>query len=223
MYDYLPTDDLTKLVTRDAYREAFSETLSASKEKKPPQPLAVAFIDIDHFMAVNDNYGHSTGDAMLKAVSTVLMDMLLDKGIAARYGGDEFAFLLPGMEREGAFLLIERIRSAINDAEFVDSAGNTIQGYTISAGVAAFPLDGRTETELLRKADQALYRAKRAGRNQVRLAYDEKMVPKTAHFTQTQLERLSELAEVHSTSDADLLREALDDLLTKYGVNDIES
>lgn len=223
MYDHLSKDDLTGLLTRDAYLEAFSDALSRAKGQKPPQPLAVAFIDIDHFKAVNDKYGHQTGDTMLQAVSAVFFGMLLEIGTAARYGGDEFAVLLPGMEREGAFLLIEAIRSAINDAELTDSAGNIIQEYSISAGVAAFPLDGRTETELLRKADQALYRAKKAGRNQVRLAYEEKMIPKTAHFTQTQLERLSELAEAHATSDADLLREALDDLLTKYGVNGIES
>jgi hypothetical protein len=75
----------------------------------------------------------------------------------------------------------------------------------------------------LRKADQALYRAKASGRNQIRLAYEERMVPKTTHYTQTQLERLSKLAQERGVNEADLLREAMDDFLTKYGVNDIET
>jgi hypothetical protein len=75
---------------------------------------------------------------------------------------------------------------------------------------------------LLRKADQALYRVKDTGRNKIRLAYEERMVPKTTHYTQTQLERLSKLASERGVGEADLLREALDNLLTKYGVNDIE-
>ena len=98
-----------------------------------------------------------------------------------------------------------------------------IREITISAGVAAFSVDGRSMSELLRKADQALYRAKVGGRNKARLAYEEKMVPKTSHFPQTQLERLTKLASEHGVGESELLREALDDLLVKYGVNDIES
>ena len=84
-------------------------------------------------------------------------------------------------------------------------------------------MDGRTENELFRKADHALYRAKSSGREQIRLAFEERMVPKTSHYTQTQLERLSRLADERKVSEADLLREAMDDFLTKYGVNDIET
>lgn len=98
-----------------------------------------------------------------------------------------------------------------------------IPGISISVGVASFPIDGRSEHELLRKADQALYRAKVAGRNHVRLSYEERMLPMTSHYIQTQLERLSKLSEERSVSEVDQLREAMDDLLTKYGVNGIES
>jgi predicted signal transduction protein with EAL and GGDEF domain len=93
---------------------------------------------------------------------------------------------------------------------------------SITGGVASFPIDGRTRSELIRKADQALYRAKQNRRNTIRLAYEERMVAKTAHFTQTQLERLSKLAEERKAGEAKLLREALDDLLSKYGLTDIE-
>jgi diguanylate cyclase (GGDEF)-like protein len=223
MISSLPKDDLTGLLTQKAFRDAFSSALLQARLPQAEQPLAVGFIDIDNFLAINQMYGHQGGDDLLRAIATHITELVGEQGVVGRYGGDEFAFVLPRMERESAFLLLERIRAAINQQEYPTTRGEVIRNQTISAGVAAFPMDGRTETELMRKADQALYRAKVSGRNQVRLAYEEKMIPKTAHFTQTQLERLSKLAEAHATTDADLLREALDDLLTKYGVNDIES
>lgn len=110
----------------------------------------------------------------------------------------------------------------------VESQGNFKEGdtayelqITLSAGIASYPVDGRSEAELLRKADQAMYRAKEMGGNQVRLAYEERMVPKTSHYTQTQLERLSRLSEKEGVGEAVLLREALDNLLLKYRVTDI--
>jgi predicted signal transduction protein with EAL and GGDEF domain len=94
---------------------------------------------------------------------------------------------------------------------------------TISGGIAAFPLDGRTDNEMVRKADQALYRAKATGRNKICLAQEERMVTKTTHYPQTQLERLAQLAQKEGLGEAVLLREALDDLLLKYGVSAVES
>ena len=159
----------------------------------------------------------------MEAFAQIVQEMAGEDTIASRYGGDEFAFLFPNTEREQAFLRLEQISAAAAQREVMTEKGEPIQGIPVSGGVASFPIDGRSENELLRKADQALYRAKVAGRNQVRLSYEERMVPKTSHFTQTQLERLSKLAEEHNVSEADLLREAVDDLLTKYGVNSIES
>ena len=143
--------------------------------------------------------------------------------MVGRYGGDEFVAAFPGEEREQVFLKLEKIRQEVGQLELMAEAGERIKSIHISAGVASFPLDGRTENELFRKADHALYRAKASGRNQIRLAFEERMVPKTTHYTQIQLERLSTLAEDRGVSEADLLREAMDDFLTKYGVNDIET
>jgi diguanylate cyclase (GGDEF)-like protein len=216
-------DELTGLFTRKAFLEAFTAFLEKARGQKSEENFSLGLMDIDHFLTVNREFGHVVGDQVLTLVATVLREQSGEDVLVGRYGGDEFALLFPYTEREQAFLTMERIRQALATQQVETGKEKKIQGVPISAGVAAFPLDGRTQAELLRKADQALYRAKVAGRSQIRLAYEERMVPKTTHFTQTQLERLTKLAEEHGVSEADLLREAMDDLLTKYGINDIES
>jgi len=206
----------------------------------------LAFFDIDNFSKINEAFGHVGGDAVLKGIAAVTIRIVGErgssvryggdavlKGIAAvtirivgergssvRYGGDEFAIIFPDMEREKAFLILEEIRAATEQlTQFSDGDKQFSTKLTISGGVAAFPIDAGDENELLRKADGALYRAKGTGRNKIILAFEERMFPKTAHYTQTQLERLSELSKEQGVSDAVLLREALDDLLTKYKHN----
>ena len=216
-------DELTQCLSRKGFLETFSETLTNAKASPQEAPLALALLDVDKFKSINDEYGHVTGDNVLVAVAKVIQEQAGKDSLVGRYGGDEFVIIFPGGEREQAFLKMEQIRLELSRTEVLTGEGKTIQGISISAGVASFPMDGRTENELLRKADHALYRAKASGRKQVRLAYEERMVPKTTHYTQTQLERLSKLAEERGVNEADLLREAMDDFLTKYGVNDIET
>jgi diguanylate cyclase (GGDEF)-like protein len=216
-------DELTGLLSRKGFLEMFSATLAKSKASLQEAPLSLALLDVDKFKTINDQYGHVTGDNVLVGVSTVIQAHAGENELIGRYGGDEFVIVFPGEEREQAFLKTEQIRQELNQTEVVTLDGETIHGISISGGVASFPMDGRTENELFRKADHALYRAKASGRMQIRLAYEERMVPKTTHYTQTQLERLSKLAEERGVNEADLLREAMDDFLTKYGVNDIET
>jgi len=214
----LPTDVLTGLVTRAAFDDEFARLMQSASETG--RPLSLAFLDIDHFKLINDTYGHTGGDQLLHSIADILKELAGNDAIIARYGGDEFALIFPDTEREQAFLILERVRARIDDREnFGDIATKT----TITAGIAAYPIDGNTQNEIFRKADQALYRGKVAGRNSVRLAYEEKMAPKTSHFTLTQLERLASLAKAEGVGEAVLLREALDDLLLKYGTNAIES
>jgi diguanylate cyclase (GGDEF)-like protein len=217
------TDELTGLFSRQAFLEALTETLASAKAETAELPLSLALIDIDHFLRINEEYGHTAGDNALVELAKTIQASTGENAVTARYGGDEFAVLWPGLVRERALFILEQIRLKMEACQYVTGKGAAVTGISISGGVASFPLDGRSEVELLRKADQALYHAKAAGRGQVRLAFEEKMVPKTTHFTQTQLERLSKLADERGASEADLLREALDGLLTKYGVNPIES
>jgi len=218
MSDTSSLDQLTGMMARSAFDNQFEVSLKNANETGVS--LSVAFIDIDWFKTINDNHGHAVGDQVLQDVANILREVVGDHAVVARYGGDEFALIFPDTEREQAFLILERIRAEVEGRQTFRDLGVQV---TITAGIAAYPIDGSMENEILRKADQALYRAKKMGRNTIRLAYEEKMAPKTAHFTLTQLERLSNLAQEEGVGEAVLLREALDDLLLKYGTNDIES
>lgn len=204
-------DPLTGL----AGREAFEQALEACLAQEDSGCLSLVLCDVDNFLQINQNHGRAAGDAVLKTVAAALGG---DQAARLfRYGGDEFALLFANLEREQVFLRMERLRAAIQDLQTVDIEGKDLAlDFTISAGLAAWPIDGSNQAELFRKADAALYRAKLGGRNRVMLAYEEKMVPKTAHFTLTQLERLAELAKDQGVGEAVLLREAVDALLVKY-------
>ena len=211
-------DELTGALSRESFEERFEAALLSAVQNN--QPLSLAVLDIDRFLSINDHYGRQVGDLVLIHIFKLLQEHLPENALIFRYGGDEYYILLPGKTREQALLRMERVRleaakkSAYRDESFEVS---------LTVGIASYPIDGTATDELQRKADQALYRAKKAGKSQVLLAYDEKMVPKTVHFTETQLERLSSLAEEQSATEARLLREALDDLINKYNVNKIEA
>jgi len=215
------SDDLTGLLTRKAFHETFEEILF--KAKGSEEPISLAFIDIDNFKRINDTFGHQAGDEVLKKVAECIRSTCGEEAIPIRYGGDEFAVIFPQTEREQAFLTLEKLRTDASQMRFtVGKNSEMIEGIPLCGGIACYPMDGRLKSELMRKADQALYRAKATGRGKIRLAYDERMVPKTSHYTQTQLERLTKLAAERQAGEAELLREALDNLLAKYGVNEIE-
>jgi diguanylate cyclase (GGDEF)-like protein len=160
-------DPLTGLFNRHFMEIALDRELARATRKKTM--LAVFMLDIDHFKEFNDIYGHSAGDAVLRAVAEVCMNTIRAEDTACRYGGEELTIILPEMTEESAYSRAESIRRAISDLRVQE--GNNFYGeVTISIGVALYPDDGMSAEALLRTADQALYRAKRGGRNQVSVA-----------------------------------------------------
>jgi len=201
-------DKLTGCLNRSAFDADFKNALAEAEEKY--EDVTLVMIDLDHFKLVNDNFGHETGDKMLKEISQVLLDISAEHK-TYRCGGEEFALIFPNTEKERVFLIMEETRIKIaGTPECVRTS------TTASAGIATYPEDGSRDVELLRKADDAMYRAKMSGRNRIILARDEKLVTKTAHYTVEQLKKLRELSQKTGITEAALLREALDELLKKY-------
>jgi diguanylate cyclase (GGDEF)-like protein len=136
-------------------------------------PLALAMIDIDHFKAVNDTYGHLAGDKALRAITGALSEQLRSYDLAGRFGGEEFAILLPQTQEAQALRIAERLRTYVAGMTIGvgedPATGPTIR-LTVSVGVAAIDRIGPELTDLLAAADAALYLAKQAGRNQTRIA-----------------------------------------------------
>jgi diguanylate cyclase (GGDEF)-like protein len=160
------TDELTGLANRRRFFERLEEEMDRALRYGSDLPLIM--LDIDHFKRVNDTFGHPVGDTVLAEVARLLTANLRTSDIVARYGGEEFAVLIPGMDANEAARAAEKLRVVmeVNDL-FMD--GPSIK-VTVSAGVAALkslPAARRTRDQLIRSADQALYRAKGEGRNRV--------------------------------------------------------
>ena len=174
-------------------------------------------MDLGEFGDVNVAIGSSAGDQAIAVLAQALIGFVAKDGLVYRYGGDAFMILFEGTEKERAFLKMEEARKAFEGQQVVEGGESSVNySLTISVGVAAFPDDATTVPDLIRKCCEALYRAKVSGRNKVALAREKKMVTKTSHYTQGQLEGLSRLSKREGLNEATLLREALDDLLRKH-------
>ncbi len=157
------TDALTGLNNRRWFRECAARELELAKRHKTP--LAVLFMDVDHFKQTNDRYGHPAGDAALVAVAGVIKACLRNVDLVARYGGEEFVCLLTHTPLDGAAQVAERCREAI--ARTVVTTGNATFSVTVTVGLSACAgTDVGTLDDLIRAADEAMYRGKAAGRNQ---------------------------------------------------------
>lgn len=163
-------DGLTGIANRRRFDEYLEqEWLRAARDGKR---LALILIDIDHFKAYNDHYGHQGGDACLKQVAGTLdAELKRAADVAARYGGEEFVIVLPDTDMHGAEIIAEKLRSAIAALQIAHAHSTTAQHVTISLGVAsALPWQGGIPATLIEMADAALYKAKAGGRNKVCLA-----------------------------------------------------
>lgn len=164
------TDVLTGLYNRRYLQHRLVDELA--RARRDNRPLACVMLDVDHFKPVNDHWGHQAGDKVLAQIAQVIREECRESDVPIRYGGEEFAVLLPGAGMAEASGIAERIREAIEISEFALPGGNALR-LTISAGVSCARL-GRHDEELklrgdqlIAEADMQLYRAKSAGRNRV--------------------------------------------------------
>ena len=157
-------DSMTGLFNKHFMQISLERELSRAARRK--QILAVFMLDVDHFKRFNDANGHAAGDTALQAISEIFKNSIRTEDIACRYGGEEFTIILPDVTPTVAYDRAESIRRAVAGLH-VPLDGDRFGEFTISIGVALYPNDGEAADLLLRRADQALYRAKRAGRDQV--------------------------------------------------------
>lgn len=154
------TDHLTQLYNRGHWEQ--SVELAYQRQS---HGMSLVMLDIDHFKSINDRYGHPAGDAVIRQVSTLIRQHVRAGDVAGRYGGEEFALLLPHTDHDGACKLAERLRQAVEHQEVIYQ-GQSIR-FTISLGVASLDRPTQDHRCLIGWADQALYASKHAGRNRV--------------------------------------------------------
>jgi len=161
------TDGLTGLYNHRHFHERLS--LEVERSQRNGLPLALLMIDVDHFKAFNDRHGHPAGDELLRQLARIMSDGRRANDFVARYGGEEFAIVLVDTSKLTAAQVAERLRDRVAQSPFV-VPGKGRESMHISVGVAAFPDDAGDPEALVRSADDALYEAKRGGRNCVVLA-----------------------------------------------------
>lgn len=159
-------DSLTGLLNRRAIEQCLAR--EAHRLQRFNEPFSVLLVDIDHFKRINDLLGHAAGDEVLRQVAQALAEQAREVDRVARYGGEEFCVLLPHTENEGALQAAERLRAAVHQRE-ITWHGDKL-GVTISTGVACATSPDEAMDALLRRTDDALYRAKAQGRNRVEVA-----------------------------------------------------
>lgn len=168
LYELAITDGLTRLYVRRYFMARLDEELS--RARRYGQETALVLLDIDHFKGVNDNYGHQAGDKVLQEVSEAIKaELRRDLDLAGRYGGEEFALVLPRTDTRACMAVMERVRDAI--ANRVIKAGPELElQVTVSLGGAVYPEAGMERDSLIKQADEALYTSKETGRNKSTLA-----------------------------------------------------
>jgi diguanylate cyclase (GGDEF)-like protein len=163
------TDDLTHLFNSRYLNSALRrETKRASRSRRP---LSLLFVDLDGFKGVNDTHGHLCGSRALVEVAAVIRGSARETDVVARFGGDEFALVLPDTGKEGAFAVGERVRARIAAHRFLETDGLDIH-LTASVGVATLPDGASSAEELVQAADRAMYQVKDSGKNGIRAAAD---------------------------------------------------
>ena len=205
-------DDALQFPGADRFEADLDAMLKGDAESNG-EVIVIALLDLDAFDHINKDFGREEGDRVIIAAGQYIQQSLPAEAAIYHIGGYEFGLIfLVTAEREEIFLFLNDLKNGY--------AVTTPDGVrqTLTIGVATAFEDATRCAELIRKADGALYRAKVGGRNRIAMAKEEKMVPKTSHYTQDQLQRLAKLAKREGVGEAILLREALDMLLKKYDI-----
>ena len=163
IYRMTTVDGLTQVFNRRYFEDAIERELSRSR--RYTRPLSLVLLDIDHFKKINDTYGHLAGDAVLKELALTVRARTRREDVFARFGGEEFALLLPEVDQKGAMLLAEKARKLVEKHSFMFDGEHIV--VTMSAGVATMVKKTENPNELIRRADEKLYEAKTGGRNRV--------------------------------------------------------
>jgi diguanylate cyclase (GGDEF)-like protein len=158
-------DGLTGLMNRRTYLERVQQELDRVDRR---HPCSLVMLDVDHFKRVNDSYGHPAGDEVLRRISSVIGKTIRKSDLAGRYGGEEFSIFFHNMDKAASLHVVERLRVLVKEVKF-DFGGKEVS-VTVSLGLAVYPDHGAGAEALVRKADEALYRSKRGGRDRVTLA-----------------------------------------------------
>jgi len=172
------SDPLTQLFNRGYVDDRF--TIELTRARRYHQRVTLAVIDVDRFKSLNDRYGHSAGDLVLRKIGAILRESFRQSDTAARYGGEEFVVILPETGPEAAWQKIESLRERVATTSIVLNSEGVLVKVTISAGLASLPDDGTDAAELFALADERLFQAKREGRNRV-VACEEAAVSSVPH------------------------------------------
>lgn len=163
------TDSKTRLYNFMYYNNRLEDEIRNAE--KNSTSVALLMIDIDNFKVYNDNCGHFMGDLVIEQLGKILKEQIRESDIAARFGGEEFTVILPGINKKDAYLVAEKIRNKVKEG-IVVSNKYKYPNITISIGVSIFPENGKTPSELVKTADIELYKAKAAGKDQVSCAFE---------------------------------------------------
>ena len=169
LWDMAVTDSLTGLYLRRYFMVKLQEEIH--RAERYDKIISVIMADLDRFKDINDTHGHDVGDRALEAISQFLQKNIRDVDTIARYGGEEFVMLIPDADKESAFSLAERLREELARVNL-----DNLPPITISLGIATYPVDGTDIDDLIKKADAAMYAAKKAGRNNS-VKYSENIRP----------------------------------------------
>jgi len=156
-------DGLTELYNYRYFHQYLQ--IELEREKRYKRHLSLIMLDIDNFKEYNDRYGHPVGDLVLKNLATVLKNTTRGSDVICRYGGEEFAIILPETSKKEGAIFCERIRKAVEKNKPLDLKGDSIENIRVTVGLASFPTDADNKNELIEKTDKALYQGKEAGKN----------------------------------------------------------